>query len=654
LPEPGRPRRPRSNQHLPFTRHRHPLDHIAGGSRAPEPPEPAATPPRRATRPWRWQALGVVAAAVLAAYLPTPAAGTSFHGLWAATLAALADFFAAALLLHRHRTRTAGVPFSVAALLIAGLGVYVTGGAHSYEASLPFVMFFLVSATYPPRTSLVLGALTAAVVIAVNLLGGDAAFGWHSLLFQVPAILLIGQYASLLYIDLNREWRQKQRLAEIAAAGRDLAALDTASAMAALTHHLRRLTRADEVAVFLRDGMDLACAALWIGPAFARADRQPPPAEGLRVGQGLVGWAAAHRRSALVSDTRVDPRIQAPPPLGREPIACAVVPLLARRPRELERSDPWRPGASAASGQGDDAVADGTVGEPEAPVPAEVEARGAIGPPKAPVPAEGETLGAIGPPKAPAPAPAEGETDGASVPPEAPVPGEAAAEMATGRPKGSVPAEPGEEVVGVIRIARLGVGSLDAEDVDSAEVLAAQAALAIANARLFEQVRRQSLVDATTGLFNARYLAMRLDEELARAQRRNRPLALGFIDSDSLKKVNDRLGHQRGDELVREIAAQIRASVRSEDVPVRYAGDEFIVIMPDTPVAAAEGVLERVRAAVAGASAAFEGLATTVSVGVAGFPEHANSAEDLIRLADNAMYAAKAAGKNRVAVWSGV
>ncbi len=484
-------------------------------------------------------------AAVLAAYLPARDPATDYLGVWLAAGAAVATFTVAMLVLRKNPRGSAGVAVGVAVLLIAGLGVQVTGGVRSYESSLPLVMFFLISATYPPRTSFLLGLLASAILVAIDLMGSAPAFGIHRLIFQVPALMVVGLYASLLYQDLNRERRQKRRMEEIAAAGRELTRLDTGAALSALVRHLQRMARADEVAIFLREGDDLPCAQQWVGPGFPAAVRRPPLTEGLGIGRGLVGWAAAERSAVLVPDTRRDSRIATPPPQAYEGLACVVAPMVA--PRQ----------------------------------------------------------------------------DGA------------------------------EDVVGVIRVTRARVGSLDGEDLRTVEVLAAQAALAVTNARLFEQVRRQSLVDAPTGLFNARYLSLRLEDELARARRRGRPLAVAFIDSDSLKQVNDRFGHQRGDDLVREIAAQIRQAVRAEDLPIRYAGDEFIVVMPDTSVEDAEAVMGRLRAAVAEAGRAFGGIAATVSVGLAGYPDHAGTAEDLIRLADHAMYEAKAGGKNRVRVWSG-
>jgi diguanylate cyclase (GGDEF)-like protein len=485
----------------------------------------------------------------VAAYLPGRNAATDYRGVWLAAGTALAIFGAAVAVLRRNPRGWASIAVAVAALLVAGFGVEVTGGARSYEDSLPLVMFFLVSATYPPRTSFLLGLLTAGILTAINLTGPSPSDGLHRVVFQVPAVLVVGLYASFLYQDLNRERRQRRQMAEIAAAGRDLTALEVDAALSALVRHLQGITRADEVAIFLKEGQELPCARQWVGPAFAGSVGRPPNTGDLRVGQGLVGWAAAQRRAALVADTRSDPRVEAPPARAREALACIVAPLLAPRP-------------------------------------------------------------------------------------------------------GSGSAAPSEEVVGVIRVARLGAASLDAADLRTVEVLAAQAALAIANARLFEQVRQQSLVDATTGRFNARYLALRLEDELARARRRRLPLTLAFIDSDSLKVVNDRFGHQRGDELVREVAAQIRRAIRAEDIPIRYAGDEFIVVMPDTPVEAALAVMSRLRAAVAETGRAFGGIVSTVSIGLAGYPDHARSAEDLVRLADHAMYAAKAAGKNRCVVWS--
>jgi diguanylate cyclase (GGDEF)-like protein len=189
-------------------------------------------------------------------------------------------------------------------------------------------------------------------------------------------------------------------------------------------------------------------------------------------------------------------------------------------------------------------------------------------------------------------------------------------------------------------------------------ILAAQTAVAIQNMRLYHRARSQSLTDPLTGLWNSRYLRDHLADMLEHAERTNRPLSLVVVDSDSLKQVNDRFGHLAGDRLVSEIASTLRGrdkGVRLSDVVVRYAGDEFVVLMPDTDKAQAGTLAERLRSEIS--SHPFrvgdESITCTISLGVATFPEDAETPDDLLRAADHAMYEAKRRGKNLAVTYSG-
>ncbi|MCL5676957.1 MAG: sensor domain-containing diguanylate cyclase [Firmicutes bacterium] len=213
-----------------------------------------------------------------------------------------------------------------------------------------------------------------------------------------------------------------------------------------------------------------------------------------------------------------------------------------------------------------------------------------------------------------------------------------------------VPAKVEGRVTGVIRIAREGLNQFNPQDLELATIFANQAAIAIENARLYETTRELTITDGLTGLYNARHLGERLEEEISRARRYGHRLSLAMIDSDSLKEVNDRYGHQQGDRAVKELGQGIRDTVRQSDAVFRYAGDEFVVLMPETDASTAYMVMERVRRKIEERYLRIDGqdVRTTVSLGVATFPDHAGTAEDLIRRADEAMYRAKGAGKNRV------
>jgi len=166
-----------------------------------------------------------------------------------------------------------------------------------------------------------------------------------------------------------------------------------------------------------------------------------------------------------------------------------------------------------------------------------------------------------------------------------------------------------------------------------------------------EAVRRLSVTDELTGVYNGRHFRARLHEEIERAKRSGRPLALLVIDSDSLKMVNDQFGHDAGNRHLISIAQCVQLHVRASDVVARFGGDEFLVLQPDAPIDAAAAVAERIRVAIAAASVTAADGSTvtgTVSIGVAGFPRSAMDEDSLFRLADAALYDAKRHGKDRV------
>jgi two-component system cell cycle response regulator len=165
-------------------------------------------------------------------------------------------------------------------------------------------------------------------------------------------------------------------------------------------------------------------------------------------------------------------------------------------------------------------------------------------------------------------------------------------------------------------------------------------------ARMVQKLAELSVTDELTALPNRRLLSQRLEEETMRSARSGRPFALLMIDLDHFKEVNDRHGHQVGDSVLRECAATLKECLRGSDLVARYGGEEFCVMLPDTSAHGARFAAERLRQAVAGLSAPVP----TVSVGVA-MSELGGSVDDLIRHADEALYQAKSAGRNRVAVY---
>ena len=174
------------------------------------------------------------------------------------------------------------------------------------------------------------------------------------------------------------------------------------------------------------------------------------------------------------------------------------------------------------------------------------------------------------------------------------------------------------------------------------------------------ELQRLAVTDALTGLLNRRAFFERLGAELRRSARYERPLTLLMLDLDHFKRVNDEHGHPAGDRVLTQSAAVVGASLRASDIVARYGGEEFVVMLPETTRAEAEVVAEKLRAAMAGQLFAVgpgEALRVTVSVGVAALErpgpldelEPAEAERELVRLADEALYAAKRGGRNRVA-----
>lgn len=180
---------------------------------------------------------------------------------------------------------------------------------------------------------------------------------------------------------------------------------------------------------------------------------------------------------------------------------------------------------------------------------------------------------------------------------------------------------------------------------------AEEAALALANLYLREKLQAQSIRDPLTGLFNRRYMEESLERELRRAARRNHPVSVLMVDMDHFKRFNDTFGHEAGDVLLKELARMLRQQVRGEDIVCRYGGEEFTVILPEAGLEAAVQRGEQLRRAAGLLGVRHQGQElgpVTLSIGVASFPQHGATASLLLRGADQALYAAKASGRNRV------
>ena len=165
-----------------------------------------------------------------------------------------------------------------------------------------------------------------------------------------------------------------------------------------------------------------------------------------------------------------------------------------------------------------------------------------------------------------------------------------------------------------------------------------------------QRAKLLSETDDLTGLFNTRGFAIAANRLFGQAVRYDRPASVLMVDSDSLKGVNDAYGHDAGNRLLRHLAAAIQGELRATDVPARYGGDEFIVLLPETPAKGALDVAERIRKAISATPLAVDGrtIPCTVSVGVACFPEDGRTLDTLAARADRALYQAKKDGRNRV------
>lgn len=185
--------------------------------------------------------------------------------------------------------------------------------------------------------------------------------------------------------------------------------------------------------------------------------------------------------------------------------------------------------------------------------------------------------------------------------------------------------------------------------VSALERFASQAALALRNAWLLEEVQRLATTDGLTGLANRRSFDAALEREVARAGRSDEEVTLVLLDIDHFKTFNDAHGHQQGDEVLRRVGAVLAAECREYDTPARYGGEELAVVLPRCGASDGLATAERLRQAIA----AIEGpVVITASAGVATFPLHATSTAALVTAADEALYESKRAGRNRVTVAS--
>ncbi|MFI7607011.1 diguanylate cyclase [Micromonospora sp. NPDC049366] len=200
---------------------------------------------------------------------------------------------------------------------------------------------------------------------------------------------------------------------------------------------------------------------------------------------------------------------------------------------------------------------------------------------------------------------------------------------------------------------RLGADEFDEDDLVTLRTFAGHAAVAVDNVRVHEEAQRLSLTDPLTGLWNYRYLRECIRREVERASRFRRMLSVLALDLDRFKDVNDTYGHAAGDTVLAEFARRVRGEIREVDFAFRQGGEEFVLLLPETDARGAAIVAERLGAAIRGTSVPVEThsggtvpVRVTVSIGIAVYPDHASTGQQVMEAADDALYAAKAAGRD--------
>jgi diguanylate cyclase (GGDEF)-like protein len=210
------------------------------------------------------------------------------------------------------------------------------------------------------------------------------------------------------------------------------------------------------------------------------------------------------------------------------------------------------------------------------------------------------------------------------------------------------------ETLGILHLqATKDAPHLESSDLSLKTTFAGQVGLSVANIKLREALRAQSVRDALTGLYNRRYLEEVLEREVRRAARSAQSLGILMIDLDHFKNFNDTYGHDAGDAVLRETGQFLANGIRAEDFVCRFGGEEFVVILPTADATSSQARAERLRSKMRELTVMHQGRSLgmiTISVGVASFPQHGLSPKELMAAADAALYEAKRTGRDRVAV----
>jgi diguanylate cyclase (GGDEF)-like protein len=212
------------------------------------------------------------------------------------------------------------------------------------------------------------------------------------------------------------------------------------------------------------------------------------------------------------------------------------------------------------------------------------------------------------------------------------------------------------EILGGISLNSDQPNAFDAQDLQFLSVIGYQMAATLKHFQRFSSIKNIAIYDTLTGLYNRRYFEERFGVDAQKAFYGGTPLSLVMVDIDLFKKVNDTFGHTEGDRVLCQISSLLKSSVRKKDTVARYGGEEFILILPEAGLEQSFVIAERIRRLVESTRFEVAGAQVnlTLSMGISNFPSHrAKSKEELVKMADQALYDAKRGGRNRVCIFTG-
>ena len=216
-----------------------------------------------------------------------------------------------------------------------------------------------------------------------------------------------------------------------------------------------------------------------------------------------------------------------------------------------------------------------------------------------------------------------------------------------------VPLRSSAGVIGVLSAQSYTPNMYGDDDIEALELLAGNVAVGIENARLFTTIQNMAITDDLTGLYNRRKFYELATQEFERSRRYARPLSVIMLDIDHFKKVNDTYGHAIGDQVLQELARLAKTSLRTVDILARYGGEEFVIMLPETTIEEASKTAERFRVNTAKATLPTRvgNMSITISLGVVAQDDNCRNLEELLDRSDQAMYASKRTGRNKVSTW---